>query len=285
MIDSLMKRIISHLVSVIIPTYNEEKDISNCLKSLLAQNYHNIEIIVVDDGSTDDTRSKIYDLGFKEIKVFEQKHFGPAIARNLGANRAKGEILVFVDADMTFDKNFIENLIEPIIEGKTIGTFSKEEYVSNWNNVWSRCWNINKNLSKNEMHPDNYPDIQDVFRAILKSKFEEVGGFDSVGYNDDWTLAKKLDIQAVNAPGAIFFHQNPDTLTEVWQQASWIGKRKYKLRLVALARASLPMSILIGLIKSIYYKNLYFIIFKMIFDLAISISILKSFLPGYSVVK
>ncbi len=252
---------------------------------MLAQNSNNIEIIVVDDGSTDDTRSKIYGLGFKEIKVFGQKHLGPAIARNLGASKAKGEILVFVDADMTFDKDFIESLIEPIIERKTIGTFSKEEYVSNGDNIWSRCWNINKNLPKNKMHLDNYPDTQDVFRAILKSKFDEVGGFDSVGYNDDWTLARKLKTQATNAPGAIFFHQNPGTLTEVWQQASWVGKRKYKSKLVAIVRTSLPISLLLGLIKSVFYLNPSFVVFKIVYDLAIFASVLKSFFPGYSVVK
>jgi len=275
MIDSFM-------ISVIIPTYNEERDISKCLESLRAQSYKNIEIIIVDDGSMDTTLSQIKKF---PVKVLTQPHFGPALARNLGASKARGKILVFVDADMTFGKDFVKNLVKPIMGGKTIGTFSKEEYVSNYDNVWSRCWNINKNLSKDKMHPDNYPDTQDVFRAILKSEFDKVGGFDSVGYNDDWTLARKLKTQAVNAPEAIFFHQNPDTLTEVWQQASWIGKRKYKSRFVALIRTSLPISILVGLIKSIYYKNFYFIIFKTIFDLAVFISILKSFLPGYSVVK
>lgn len=271
-----MKRIISQLVSIVIPTYNEQRDIAKCLSSLFLQNYKSIEIIVVDDGSTDDTRSKIYDLGFKEIKVFEQKHLGPAIARNLGASKAKGEILVFVDADMTFDKNFIEKLIEPIIEGKTIGTFSKEEYVSNGDNIWSRCWNINKNLPENKMHPDNYPDTQDVFRAILKSKFEEVGGFDSVGYNDDWTLSQKLGVQALNAPEAIFYHRNPDNLVEIWKHALWIGQRKYKSRFLALIRVSFPMSLIVAIFKSIRYANSHFLIFKIVYDMAIFSAIISN---------
>lgn len=266
------------MVTVIIPIYNEQKDIVNCLNSLGQQSYSDTEIIVVDDGSTDGTR-------VEKVNLLNQSHQGPAIARNLGASKAKGDILVFVDADMTFDKDFMKNLIKPILEKKAIGTFSKEEYVANPENVWSRCWNINKNLTKNKMLPDNYPDIQPVFRAILKSRFDEVGGFDSTGYNDDWTLSKKLGIQAVNALGAIFYHRNPDTLTEVWQHASWVGKRQYKSRLAALARVSFPISLIVGIVKSITYLTPQFLIFKLIYDLAIFIAIIKSFLPGYTVVK
>lgn len=277
-----MKRIIPHPVTVVLPTYNEQRDVSKCLSSLFSQSYNNLEIIVVDDGSTDNSISEIKKF---PVKIYKQSHQGPAKARNLGASKARGEILVFIDADMTFDKFFIEKLVRPILENKIIGTFSREEYVSNWENSWSRCWNINKNLRENKMLSSNYPDTQLVFRAILKSKFNEVGGFDSIGYNDDWTLSQKLGIQAVNAPGAIFYHHNPESLLEVWQHASWVGKRQYKLRLAALIRSSFPMSLLIGFLKSFIYMNFNFIVFKLVYDLAIFISIFKSFMPGYTVVK
>ena len=76
---------------------------------------------------------------------------------------------------MTFDKNFLQNLTQPIIDAKKkglstpAGTFSKNEIVSNWDNVWARCWNINNNLPPKKRLPNNYPDHQKVFRAILKS--------------------------------------------------------------------------------------------------------------------
>src|SRR3989344_8981820 len=114
-------------VSVIVPAYNEEKVILGCLESLVKQTYKDMEIIVVDDGSTDATlqmlrrASKAFD-----VKIFSQEHKGPGAARNLGAKHASGDILVFVDADMIFDKNFIKKLIAPIVKGEAIGTFSKE---------------------------------------------------------------------------------------------------------------------------------------------------------------
>ena len=88
-------------ISVIIPTYNEESVILDCLRSLASQSLKDFEIIVVDDGSTDTTVEKLED-----VMVLHQNHLGAGAARNLGAKQAKGDILVFVDADMTFDRNF-----------------------------------------------------------------------------------------------------------------------------------------------------------------------------------
>src|SRR3990172_2188424 len=119
-------------VSVIIPTYNEDNVILDCLASLGDQTYDDIEIIVVDDGSGDKTVSRLESYGLrvtglmkrtrnakratpKPIKLLIQNHKGPGAARNLGASKAKGEILVFVDADMTFDKDFLNKLVEPIV--------------------------------------------------------------------------------------------------------------------------------------------------------------------------
>src|SRR3989338_3430207 len=149
------------LISIVIPAFNEQKTISECLKSLKNQSYRPIEITVVDDGSSDSTRNIVK--GFSDIKLLTQSHKGPGQARNLGASNAKGEILVFVDADMTFDKNFIKHLIKPIVDRKTIGAFSKNEMVKNKDNVWSICWNINKNLSKDRMISKDYHNEAPVF--------------------------------------------------------------------------------------------------------------------------
>jgi len=126
------------MISIIIPTYNERQNLEACLESLGLQTYGDFEVIVVDDGSTDNTwklLSEIRNSKF-EIRKFHAEHGGAGAARNLGASKAKGKILVFVDADMTFDKNFIKDLVKPIVEGKTIGTFSKNEMVKNRNNIW-----------------------------------------------------------------------------------------------------------------------------------------------------
>ena len=156
-------------VSVIIPAYNEEKVIQYCLESLKNQTFKDLEVIVIDDGSTDKTKELI-----ERAKLLTQNHKGPGEARNFGAKQAKGEILVFVDADMTFDRDFIKELVEPIVKGESKGTFSKDEKVSNWDNIWAKCWNINEGWEDGKRHPQNYPDTQKVFRAILKSEFDKV---------------------------------------------------------------------------------------------------------------
>lgn len=267
-------------VSVIIPTYNEEKVIGECLKSLSKQTYKEMEVIVVDDGSTDKTADVI-----STIHLLRQKHEGPGAARNLGAKHTKGDILVFVDADMTFEPDFIKKLVAPIVAGSAKGTFSKEEYVTNKDNIWSRCWGINEGWEDGKRHPKNYPDTQKVFRAILKSEFEKAGGFDErAGYTDDWSLSDKLGVQALAASGAVFYHRNPETLAEVFTQAKWTAKRQYKLGrfgvLVALIRVSLPISVVVGVVKTLINTKLQFIPFKVVYDLGAFIGILEYTFSG-----
>ncbi|MBI3342380.1 glycosyltransferase family 2 protein [Candidatus Curtissbacteria bacterium] len=267
------------LVSIIIPVYNEEKVITGCLESLAGQNYKNTETIIVDDGSSDKTLNLVRQF---KVQVLEQKHLGPGVARNLGATKAKGEILVFVDADMTFDRDFVTDLTAPIVKGETIGTFSKNEMVQNSDNPISICWNVNRNLPKDRMVSPNSPNHAQVYRAILKDKFESVGGFDTDGqYIDDWSLSRKLKTQSTMANGAKYFHTNPSTFDEVWKQARWIGKNDFisgslKKRIVSLVRYCFPVSILIGVVKSIKYQKPLFIIFKIYYDFATTVSILES---------
>ena len=273
-------------ISIIIPTYNEKGVLEKCIKSLSEQTQKDFEIIIVDDGSTDNSKLKTQNskLQFKTQKLtyLEQEHKGPGAARNLGAKEAKGDILVFVDADMTFDKDFLVNLVKLIIEGKTSGTFSKEEYVSNWESVWARCWSINEGWESKRRHPKKFLDHQPVFRAILKSEFEKVGGFTPGGYDDDWSLSKKLGYEAVNGPDAIFYHKNPDNLIEVFDHSKWVSKRKYKLGIVGkiynLIVYCLPDSIWQGFWKSFFKKEPLFIVFKIVYDFGAFMGILESLL-------
>ncbi|KKQ36206.1 MAG: hypothetical protein US53_C0061G0004 [Candidatus Woesebacteria bacterium GW2011_GWA1_37_7] len=274
------------MISVIIPTYNEKGVLEDCIESLGDQSFQDFEIVVVDDGSNDKTLDVLrnFELLISNFKFLEQKHKGPGAARNLGAKHAKGEILVFVDADMTFDENFLEKLTKPIQKNFTKGTFSKEEYVANWENVWARCWNINEGWEPKRRHPKNYPDYQPVFRAILKSEFDRVGGFTPGGYDDDWSLYGKLGYEAENASGAIFYHKNPSSLAEIFGQAKWVGKRKYKMELVgevvALVRATLPVSIVTGLYKGFKSKDFRFLFFKIAYDFGKFLGILEKILFG-----
>ncbi len=273
-------------LSIIIPTYNEEKVLPDAIESLGFQIYDDFEIIVVDDGSTDKTLEILRNLQstIPNFRFLEQKHKGAGAARNLGAKSAKGSILVFVDADMAFDKEFLGKLVSPIISGRAKGTFSKEEIVSNWKNVWARCWNINEGWEKERRHPKNYPDYQPVFRAILKSEFDRVGGFTPGGYNDDWSLGRKLGYDAVVAPCAVFYHKNPSSLAEIYKHARWVGKRKYKLGIIgdfiAIFRVLIPFSIVAGLLKGVINKELRFLIFKIVYDFGVFIGILQYMYSG-----
>ncbi len=274
-------------VSVIVPTYNEEAVIDDCLKSLHKQSYKGMEIVVVDDGSKDRTLEVVskYCVPSEGCGIVRQKHKGAGAARNNGAAHAKGRILVFVDADMIFDRDFVKKLVSPIEEGEVIGTFSKDEYVVNKNNLWARSWNINRGLPAERMHPKNYPDTQKVFRAIKRNAFEEAGGFDEkYGYTDDDSLSERLGIMAQAAPGAIFYHKNPESLKEVFLQSRWMAKRRYKLGpigyLIALVRTSLPVSLVIGLLKSIWFGTPAFLVFKIISDLGQFIGVLEYMFLG-----
>ena len=96
-------------ISVIIPLYNTEKYIGECLDSVLSQTYQNLEIIVVDDCSTDNGVSIAKS---RKVKVIEQKNMGVSVARNTGIDAATGEFLHFIDADdKLLNNDFYENII------------------------------------------------------------------------------------------------------------------------------------------------------------------------------
>ena len=100
------------LVSIIVPCYNVEKYFERCIKSLVSQTYKDIEIILIDDGSTDATSNLInrYKDTDKRIIVKKQQNIGLSGARNAGLKIAKGEYVCFVDSDDYVDKNYIKRM-------------------------------------------------------------------------------------------------------------------------------------------------------------------------------
>jgi glycosyltransferase involved in cell wall biosynthesis len=239
-------------ISIIIPVYNEKKVIERCLESLARQVLKPKEIIVVDDGSTDGRMDEILRFAQDDVVVLRQSHKGAGAARNLGVKHATGDILVFVDADMTFSKTFLEDLVKPIQDGKSKGTFSKLEYVANWNNRYSRFWNYAKGIYEPRSIPADYPETAPVFRAILKTEFEKAGGFDeNKGYNDDWSLSEKLGVKATEIK-ARFYHYNPESLAEIFIQSRWTGKRKYKFGILGGLIKEFPLwAAVVGTIRVI----------------------------------
>lgn len=98
------------LVSVIIPVYNAEKSIEMTLNSVLNQTYSNLEILIVDDGSTDSTTQIINAYSDPRIVYIFQQNQGPASAKNTGIKHASGEWVMFVDSDDSIKNNAIEKL-------------------------------------------------------------------------------------------------------------------------------------------------------------------------------
>lgn len=111
------------LVSVIIPCYNSVAWISDAIESCLEQTYRPLEVIVVDDGSTDGSTDLIYDYAYRFpqlVRFHVQRNQGGPVARNRGASLAKGDFLFFLDADDRLRQNTIERLVKTIELGSDI---------------------------------------------------------------------------------------------------------------------------------------------------------------------
>lgn len=108
------------LVSVIIPTYNRKKDVIECIKSIKKSNYKNIEIIVIDNVSTDGTYEEVKKKFPDIIVKRNKKNLGSAFSRSRGIKIAKGEFLLFIDSDVEIDKNAINELVKTF-DNKEIG--------------------------------------------------------------------------------------------------------------------------------------------------------------------
>jgi glycosyltransferase involved in cell wall biosynthesis len=167
-------------VSVVIPTYNTARFIADAIDSALAQSYKPSEIIVIDDGSSDNTREVITHYGDK-IKYIYQSNAGPASARNKGVKEARGEWIAFLDSDDYWDKDHLELLLKHAqdhpdasliycgkkwvdMDGKLIqDSFEQTQFPSGW-------------IFK-DMFTANYISSTSVV-LVKKGIFIELGGFD-----------------------------------------------------------------------------------------------------------
>jgi len=110
--------------SIVIPAHNEAKRISKCLQALQHQTLRpqDYEIIVIDDGSEDDTAAVAARHG---ARVIRQQNKGPAVARNAGIDQARGEIILFLDADCVPEEHWAERLRAPIADGSAEGAVGR----------------------------------------------------------------------------------------------------------------------------------------------------------------
>ena len=142
------------LISVIIPMFNAEKTIYKCVNSILSSTFSNIEVIIVDDESRDDSINIVNKINDNRIIIVRQKNAGPSAARNLGLSLAKGEYIMFVDADDYIDKYAIENLSKNIKKDMLIGikhtdVFKNKIELINYKNEYDKESFINEILNDN----------------------------------------------------------------------------------------------------------------------------------------
>ena len=102
-----------NLVSIIVPAYNSRETVGRCIDSLLGQTYENIEILIVDDGSTDDTPDicREYEGKSKKVNYFYAEHSGVSGVRNLGLEKVTGDYVMFVDADDYVKEYYVEKMV------------------------------------------------------------------------------------------------------------------------------------------------------------------------------
>ena len=156
------------LVSIIVPVYNVSKFLPQCMDSLIRQSYHNIEIIAVNDGSTDNSLEILsrYAQKFPQIKIISQANAGLSAARNTGIDASKGEYLCFVDSDDWMDTDTCQKAIEAVQKS----------------NVDIVCWNYVKEyrsssipvrcIKANELYDEN--SVRNLYRRIVGPIKEEL---------------------------------------------------------------------------------------------------------------
>lgn len=177
-----MPKIIKNpLVSVVITTKNEAKNIERCLKSVQFQSYQNIEAIVVDNSSEDKTKQ----LAKKYTKLVFNKGPERSTQRNYGMTTvAKGSLVMFVDADMILSPNLIEQAVLYMNKSKDVAIFIPEIILGR--GYWSRIRRFERSFY------DGTP--IDGARIFRKKSFDQVKGFDENLYAcEDWDLTKRLE--------------------------------------------------------------------------------------------
>ncbi len=127
-------------VSVVVPIYNVEKYLNRCLQSIINQSYKNIEIILVNDGSTDNSLqiAEEEEKNDSRIKIITQKNQGLSMARNTGIQHATGEYICFVDSDDFVHKDYVKCLIENLEENDSDISVCDYLYINEKDETWSK---------------------------------------------------------------------------------------------------------------------------------------------------
>lgn len=198
------------MFSVVIPLYNKELSIQNTIQSVLEQTYQDFEIIVIDDGSTDNSAKKVREIPDSRIRLVQQKNQGVSAARNRGINESRFEWIALLDGDDLWEPNHLEEVLKMMLE------FPDEKVY-----VTSFKYSNNQAMYKHD-RPSPIFKIENYFREALKEQLvwtsivvihkscvDVIGGFNiklSRGEDlDFWErLAEKFDIIKSDTVTAVY---------------------------------------------------------------------------------
>ncbi|MGW4942534.1 bifunctional polysaccharide deacetylase/glycosyltransferase family 2 protein [Actinoplanes sp. NPDC004185] len=213
------------LVSVIVPAYNEAANIAGTVSSLLANDYPLLEVIVVDDGSTDDTAGIVERLALPRVRVVRQRNAGKPAALNTGMRYARGDIFILVDGDTVFERDAVGRLIQPLRD-PGVGAVSGNTKVANRGGLLGRWqhleYAIGFNLDRRMFDVGRcMPTVPGAIGAFRRAAVRDVGGVsqDTVAEDTDFTMAViRAGWRVVYQPGAVAWTEAPASLRQLWRQ-------------------------------------------------------------------
>lgn len=203
--------------SVVIPAYQAADTIDNCVRALHTQTVsrERYEIIVVDDASTDETTSVAKEAGAD--RVLSCPHGGPAAARNAGIKAAKGELVLFTDADCEPSPGWVEQMTTPFADGRVMG--AKGAYWTRQKEIVARLTQLEFEIRYERMARLTHTDFVDGYAAAYRRELlAESGGFDPtypIPSAEDVDLSFRLARQGhrlVFVPTARVWHRHPVSL-------------------------------------------------------------------------
>lgn len=148
-----MEKFEKELVSIITPMYNGERFVAKTIESVLSQNYTKWEMIIIDDGSKDNSPTIVeeYSKKDKRIQLVRQKNAGSGAARNNGIRRAKGQYICLLDADDTWENNFLEEQIKLIKEKDATLVFSSHNRIDENDNICLKSFVVPEKIDYNSL--------------------------------------------------------------------------------------------------------------------------------------
>ncbi len=244
------------LISIVIPVYNTGLTLDDTIRSVFKQTYKNIEIIAVNDGSTDDLTLKSLNKYRDRIKIIHQKNKGLPGARNTGINAAKGEYIVCLDSDDCINKDYIKKLTSKFINSKDKSVAIVTPYIQAFG-VSHEQWVVPE-FNKEEIKYSNIIAVASMFK---KEAWKLVGGYDETfrkGF-EDWEfwlslVEKGYKWDVVKEPIFYYRRKKSSMITDSNKYRSEINANIYNKHRLLYKNESIE-KVLEKMKKAEFYKN------------------------------